>query len=155
MPITPWIFAHQQLTHASLHFQAAVAQYRQGALLVPGRVGEGARLRFSRSMLAGQNALESALLQTLSVFEIDGPFDPDCQGSVLERASCATSRRTAILEMDTALCAQTTARFQDLVRLGEAGLLQHNLSVWAMAAWHLSQRLVPGYLQFLKIRSTP
>jgi hypothetical protein len=151
MPITPWIFAHQQLSHASSHFRSAVAQYLQGALFAPGREGEGARSHFMRSMLAGQNALETALEQTLSAFETDGPFDPDCQGSVLERASCATSRRVAILEMDTALWAQTTARFQDLAHLGEAGLLQQNISVWAMAAWHLSQRLVPGYLQFLKM----
>lgn len=151
MKTTPWIDVQQEFTSASRHFRLAVELYIQGGFNAPAQQGYRARMVFMDAMLAGQASLETGLRNILAECEEEIPSGLGSDGVLLQRAGCATSKRSPILEVDTLLWALATEHFRDFVCKGAQCFVNQSVSELVMAAWLLSQRLVPGYLRFLKM----
>lgn len=146
---TTWLEVHQKFIGASRNFREAVALYYQGQVDTPPRCC--AHTACLHAMLAGQTFLESGLRQILIASGEELPSGPGSVGVLLQRAACATDKRPPILEADTLAWALETGHLRDLLQDGAPGVVWQNVDDLVAAARILSDRLVPGYLQFLKI----
>ena len=146
---TTWLEVHQKFIGASRSFHEAVALYCQGQDNAP--PGCRAPMACLRAMLAGHTLLESGLRQILIACAEEIPSERGSDGVLLQHAACATDKRPPILEADTLGWALETGRLRDFLQQGAPGAVRQSADDLVMAARMLSERLVPGYLQFLKI----
>jgi len=146
---TTWLEVHQKFIGASRSFREAVALYRQGQDNAP--QGYCAPTACLRAMLAGQTFMESGRRQILIASGEELPSGPGSHQVLLQGAARATEQRPPIFEADTLGWATETGHLRDLLESGAPGVETQNASELIMAARMLSERLVPGYLQFLKI----
>jgi len=146
---TTWLEVHQKFIGACRSFREAVEFFDEGQNNVP--QGNCAPTACLRAMLNGQTFMESALRQVLIASGEELPTGPGSVGVLLQRAACATDKRPPILEADTLAWALETGHLRDLLQDGAPGVVWQNVDDLVAAARILSDRLVPGYLQFLKI----
>ncbi len=153
MKTKKWIQVNDEFSRASHHFAKAAALFIQGDLTSTALDSDRAHKAFVQALLAGHTALENGLSQIMVVFneDISAPFGPGLD--LIRRACMATSRRPAILEQDTVGWVDVIQRYREVTTSCRGGSLAPCAYDLVIAARMLSQRILPGYRQFLKMPS--
>jgi hypothetical protein len=144
-----WTDAQRDFQAASDSFSQAALQFEQAGSVACALPQSQANQAFANALQQGHLALEKGVERVMLAFNEKHHNGAERDG-MLRKAYCATAQRSAILEMNTLPWAQITRNFKDLARSGPVSLDPQVVDVLAIAANMLAQKLVPGFLRFLK-----
>lgn len=151
MNLRHWVPVYAQFVNASRYFEKAT-RLDAARALDDGWVNAGCADRgVQRAIVLGQVALERALKGVMRMFHENTATRRDGGHELLTRASVATPYRPAILELDTALCAELTQWLNMQTRRSKEGQFASRKRELMVAAQVLSESLLPNFYRFLKM----
>lgn len=144
-----WTEAQRDFQEASDSFLKAALQFEQAGSAACALPQSQANQAFTNAVQQGHLALEKGVERVMLAFN-EKHHNGAGRDGMLRKAYCATAQRSAILEMNTLPWTQITRNFKDLALSGPVSLDPQVVDVLAIAANMLAQKLVPGFLRFLK-----